>query len=350
MKHNIIKNKREYSLDLLRVISMLMIITLHYCTFGYKIIEAGSIGNNTPILWIIYAFCYGAVNLYVLISGYFLCESKFKWKKVIKLIVEVLFYSLIIGGIFYFFDLYKFESIKDYLNIFFPVLSKAYWFISIYLIMYIFSPYLNKLINSLKEKEYRTLIIIGVVFILLNNIIVGTNLIDGTHGYGILWFIYLYLVGAYIHKYGAPKINNWYYFILYVVFSFLTYFLRYIAINYLEVYKYFKDSTSYIYINNSFTVFAASVCLFIFFKNLKIKPIMPKIIGNISVATFGVYLIHDNTFIRSILYKDILKVYTFASTPFLEKSLAMIGSVLAVFTICTIIDLIRKFIFDKIGL
>lgn len=35
-----------------------------------------------------------AVNLFVLISGYFLIESEFKFKKVLKLIIQVYCYSI----------------------------------------------------------------------------------------------------------------------------------------------------------------------------------------------------------------------------------------------------------------
>ena len=117
-------NKRYYSLDILRIVSMIMIVILHYCTFGYQITKNDSVGNNAPLLWFIYGLCYVAVNLYVLISGYFLCESKFQWKKVLKLAVEVWFYSIIIGAIFFFMGLEDFTNLKTSLEIFFPILTK----------------------------------------------------------------------------------------------------------------------------------------------------------------------------------------------------------------------------------
>ena len=88
--------KRKTNIELLRIISMFMIVVYHYCCHGYLIREVGTAGYNTPILWLIYTFCYSAVNIYVLISGYFLCKSEFKWKKVLKIYIEVLFYSVII--------------------------------------------------------------------------------------------------------------------------------------------------------------------------------------------------------------------------------------------------------------
>ena len=166
------------------IINMIMIVTIHYCTFGYNILKNGSIGSNTPALWLIYAFCFGAVNLYVLLSGYFLCESKFKWKKLFRLWIEVIFYSILIFLILKWTGNLKELLPREKAKIFLPVIGKSYWFVSIYL----------------EKKEYQKLLIIGAVLIILNNIIPGTFIIDANYGYGIIWFVYLYLCGAYIRK------------------------------------------------------------------------------------------------------------------------------------------------------
>ena len=345
------ETKRNYNLDILRIISMLMIITLHYCNFGYHIYKTGTVGNKTPILWLIFAFSYVAVNLYVLISGYFLSESKFKWKKVFKLIIEVLFYSIIIGAVFMIFKWRTFTSFRDILKVFLPVLSGTYWFISTYLVMYILSPYLNRFIKTMKEKEYRDfLIICGIIFIICNNIIPGSNMIDSTRGYGILWFMYLYFVAAYIRKYDFPKIKNIYYLGIYVIAILITFGSRYLFMNYLSSIDIFKENQTLLYSYNSITMFIASVSLFLFFKNIKMKEILPKGINNVAVATFGVYLIHENFLVREVLYDKVLKVTYFATKPFYVKASVMIASILAVFCACAIIDMIRKKIFDLIGL
>mgnify|MGYP005768465625 CR=1 FL=1 len=67
-----------------------MILFLHYLDKGGLL----DIKNTSNTYHIIYYFietlCIVAVNCYILISGYFLIKSKFKWKKVLQLWLETL--------------------------------------------------------------------------------------------------------------------------------------------------------------------------------------------------------------------------------------------------------------------
>ena len=339
------KEKRNYGLDLLRIISMIMIVTIHYCTFGYNILKNGSIGSNTPALWLIYAFCFGAVNLYVLLSGYFLCESKFKWKKLFRLWIEVIFYSILIFLILKWTGNLKELLPREKAKIFLPVIGKSYWFVSIYFVMYIISPFLNILVKNLEKKEYQKLLIIGVVLIILNNIIPGTFIIDANYGYGIIWFVYLYLCGAYIRKNDVSIKHNYLLLLSYILFTLLTFGSRYFILKYCQNLELYKNEFNSFYNYNSITIFLASISLFIFFKNLKLKEIFPKLVSKISYSNFGVYLIHVNFILNPVLYEKILKVSYYASQRFIVKSGAMIISVIAVFSICIVIDIIRQLIF-----
>lgn len=74
------------------------------------------------------------------------------------------------------------------------------------------------------------------------------------------------------------------------------------------------------------------------FKNLNIK--QSKLINTIAASTFGVLLIHANSdTMRQFLWKDVLKNTSMYGTPYLF--LYAIGSVLGVYIICTIIDVLR---------
>ena len=92
---------RQSNMELLRVVAMLMIITLHYLDKGKVLPEFAAMSTtNHYIAWLLEAFCFVAVNIYVLISGYFLTTSKFTFKKLAVLWGRILFYSWVIGGIF----------------------------------------------------------------------------------------------------------------------------------------------------------------------------------------------------------------------------------------------------------
>ena len=87
------KKERNVGLDLLKNVSMFMIVLIHYLMYG-KFLDIQYNENYEFIMGVIRLFCIVAVNCYVLISGYFLVKSEFKIKKLIKLYGQVIFYSI----------------------------------------------------------------------------------------------------------------------------------------------------------------------------------------------------------------------------------------------------------------
>ncbi len=91
-------NKRLANFELLRIVAMLMIISLHYLVKGWAATPFPFVAKDDPVgtfAWLIEAFCIVAVNCYVLISGYFCVESVWKPGRVVSLLCQVLFYSLL---------------------------------------------------------------------------------------------------------------------------------------------------------------------------------------------------------------------------------------------------------------
>lgn len=82
-------NSRLSNIELVRIIAISMILLLHVVGHGYKA-EGWSVN-----------FAMIGVNLFVLISGYF--GINFKWKSVLNLIFTVYFYILIDFAIDYFY-------------------------------------------------------------------------------------------------------------------------------------------------------------------------------------------------------------------------------------------------------
>ena len=156
MQNDRVIKSRNVSLDLLRILSMLMIVVLHVNSHG------GVLNNvsyfNVTIARLFESFSLPAVNIFVLISGYFLVDSRFKLSKILKLVLQVWFYSWIICVILFITGWGSFAA-KDVISIAFPISYKEYWFITAYLLMYIMSPVLNILINSLSRNQHKFLMI-----------------------------------------------------------------------------------------------------------------------------------------------------------------------------------------------
>ena len=87
------EKKRNLNIEVLRVVSMFMVIVLHALGHG-GVLDYYQLGDSGYfIFWLIEAFCMVAVNCFVLITGYFGWKSNFKLSRVVKFYTEIfLFY------------------------------------------------------------------------------------------------------------------------------------------------------------------------------------------------------------------------------------------------------------------
>ena len=96
------KLQRDSSIELFRIITMLMIVAHHY------VVNSGVMGLIAgQKLWGANGFllCMGAwgkvgINCFVLITGYFMCEKSISLRKFLKLYLEIVFYALVLNAIF----------------------------------------------------------------------------------------------------------------------------------------------------------------------------------------------------------------------------------------------------------
>ena len=139
---------RNYGIDLLRIVSMLAVVTMHVLGHGGAISES-STPINTMIVNFLESLCSAAVNCFVLISG-FVCfrnENYYpKLRNLINLLIVVSFYSLIIASIMKIIypDQIGFSAL---LYSFLPVSNDKYWFFTAYFAMFILSPMINLFVH-----------------------------------------------------------------------------------------------------------------------------------------------------------------------------------------------------------
>lgn len=331
------KITRQSNFELLRIICMIFIVLHHVLYHGKALSTINVHSDSYYFISFLNSLSIVAVNCYVLISGYFGIKSNFKVRKVIQLYLQVLFYSIIITLLFLIFSDLTLSK-KLLVKMLFPVMTKSWWFITIYIILYILSPYLNKLLNSFSFIEYTKLIIILTFTFVIWPSIPNFSPIDTSNGYSLYNFITLYILGGYIRLYlNNLKISKNYYFTLYLIGSFLlTYHNVSHARNINENYG--------IYGYNYYIIFLNSLFLFMFFKEINFSN---NKINKISSLTLGVYLIHDNSLVRSILY-DYLNYYQhfYKDNFFLYTFLI----VLLIYITCSVIEFGRYYLFNFIPL
>ena len=198
------KSKRLANIELLRILAMLMVVMLHYLGKGGLLPSINLRMDMTGYAaWILETLSIVAVNVYVLISGYFLVESEFKPGKILKLILQVLFYTFLVTILAFSFGWVGKEELGFY-NMtvqVFPFQLEQYWFMTAYLVLYTLSPILAMGAKVLSQKNFKIVIVVLVLFMCVEkSILPVTSAFDG-RGYDALWLICLFFMLSKISLY-----------------------------------------------------------------------------------------------------------------------------------------------------
>ena len=331
-------NQRQSNLELFRIIVMLLIIAGHYVSNSGLAVASGPVRMNmmaprSQFLLQIGGWGKVGINCFVLITGYFMCQSHISPVKFIKLFSQVLFYNVLIGSIFMLTG-YEPFSIAKIIKMLLPIRILSDGFVSTFLVFYLCIPFLNVLIHHLNERQHIRLIVFCLLIYVLPATVPGFGI---TFNY-VSWFAVLYFIASFIRFYPKKFYKNQKLWTAAMIGSILASMLSITAfswistkINEFVTYQFLIDS-------NAILAVVTAVCSFMFFHNLPLGS--NRIINTISATTFGVLLIHANSdTMRNWLWKDVLdNVYAY-SQPWLY--LHVLLSVIGVFVICAGIDLLR---------
>lgn len=336
MSNNAYNLTRNSSLELFRILLMLMIIAHHYVV-NSGLTEVWSTNDETGNSLFLALFGWGGktgINCFILITGYFMCQKSFSWQKLLKLLFEVQFYATTIYLIFLISGRpFSWGELKD--MILYIPLGIGHGFVGSFIVLYLLIPFINRLLYAMSKREFQYLLalLIGVFSI------VGTFIPFGFYEY-IGWYVTIYFVGAYIRLHGLPMMQSRHRETVFLWTSLLAVNLSVVAIFYLTKMKGSKLEIGTLYYFFSDSNKLTSVALFLFFKDMKLPQI--SWVNKIATATFGVLLIHGNSnTMREWLWGDVLKNVSYIIQPLPHMVLHAIASVVAVYVVCVIIDLLR---------
>lgn len=317
---------RNSSIEVLRIISMIMIIIFHKRFYG----DAGgswAYSENFFTQFFYLLNCIGgfiADNLFILISGYFLIDtSRISIDRIIKVWGQVFFYSVILYLLASALGICDAFSLKTLITYCLPVTFNRYWFASCYLLLYVIHPFLNIFLRSLGRRTYLTLLsIIISIWCIMPSLTMHPY--ESNH---LIWFIVLYSVAGYIRLFGIRINLN---FSKCILIGVMLYIMSavFVTIAGPIAVRFIHDDVFYV---QNLAVFAPSV--FIFMAFVYLKPTYNRIVNIVASATFGVYLIH----IHPVFMVFFLRFF----------SLPPIILLVAVYIGCTVIELLRQFIIEK---
>lgn len=353
----IMRKERNIGIDLLRIVSMCMIIMIHMNGYGKasENIDAFSLRYFSAQMLSFLITC--SVNCYALISGFVNCaktEEKNRFHNFLRLWCRVLFYSVVI--MFIFKGLYPSEiTIRQMLEAFFPAMSMQYWYFTFYIPVWVLSPYLNALLWEKDIISMRKLI--ASLFILFTFIpwIFQTDWFGLNGGFSPFWLIILYLFGMWIRKELDCK-ESWFRHCKkrYLLLGVCVLIMIQMAIRFgLDRIGAMVDTENILMHDfSSYTspfVVAEAVMLTFLFARLKFSTDKTRtMIDKMSAASFGVYLIHDNQFIRDYIMMD--KLTGIGQLNSIFYLVAMVGGGIGIYVCCSMVELLRGWIFRKIGI
>lgn len=332
---------RNSNLELYRIIVMLIIVAHHYVVNSglLEIMNENPLSGNSIYFYLLGAWGKTGINCFILITGYFMCESSITVQKFLKLLLEVLFYKILIYLLFVISG-YEVFSYNGFLQLI-PARYIADGFVSCFLLFYLCIPFLNILINNLDKKKHGLLILLSLFIYTIHASLpyMGVNM-----NY-VSWFIVLYFISSYIRLYPSKHDSN---SLLWMVCTFSCIILSVysiIGIIWLNV-NYGKDIFPYRMLSDCNVILAllTAVSSFMWFKNINIS--QSKFINVVGGSTFGVLLIHANSdTMRKWLWYDLLdnvghyNDYYFWLRPII--------SVIFIFGTCIIIDRIRIILMER---
>ncbi|WP_295137965.1 acyltransferase family protein [uncultured Catenibacterium sp.] len=346
------ENKRNTGIELLKIVSMLMVVTLHVLLFGMNYYEAHILTPKGFITNMIEAICYCAVNIYAIITGYLMVNKNPKVYRIVDLWIQVVFYLIIstmLIKIYYPQDFTK----RLLFGTFFPIITNQFWYFTAYFIMFWCIPLYNWIINHLTIEQFRRMIMTTLsIFCIIGWFasIYGEQVFGLNNGYSFLWITVLYFTGAGIKLYGKElfyikKDISRNKVLLIGLLSGLSTFIAKILLVKMTTFLFGHEiyvDIFYLYVSP--TVLIESICFVFYFSKLNIRS--NTLISKISGATFGVYIIHLTPFFLNYCWKYLTP---YKNTPLVSYLLIILVSVILLFTLCTVVEIIRIYVFDKLG-
>lgn len=327
------KINRQSNFELLKVFSIIMVLILHYFNGGM----GGAMDNvskgspNYYFMHLLESISIIAVNCFVLVTGYFMAQKqRADLRKAIDLIVLTVFYGVVLYAVFVITRIVSGQSwfgIKAIAQAVIPFYD-AKWFVASYIAIYLLSPFINKGLNLLTKPQFKQyLIIVILLFSVIPTVFPIISYND--KGYGILSFVMLYSIGSYLKLHFSSTQNKWSYLFIYAGATTVTFLLGiYLG----------EGSVGWNY--NTIFNLASAVSLFLFFSKLKMNS---KLINYLATFTFPVYIIHTDVSLRDLIYHKILKCELYWTSNWFV--LHMLMSVAALFLICILLEIIRRWIF-----
>ena len=321
---------RESNFELLRIVSMLIILLHHSVVHSgilYKV-DADPYSINSFLLALISIGGKIGVNIFFMITGYFMVTQKVKISKILRFLLEIIFYKLI-GILIYSIPQGSF-SLPDLIRALLPIITDRGGFIDTWFFVFLIAPFTNTLCTNLSKRRFIALLGVLYFYFCINSL----NNSDYMSSY-FSWGITMYITGAFTRIH-SPQISSPLLISSLIIGTIWLWGTSLID----SIVPQLQGTRMFYYTHaNMLPYLLTSVSIFIIFK--RIPTFHNRFINTIAGGAFGVYLLHDVAgSCRQTIWIDWVPIAHYFTSPYLIPMIILYC--IAIYIAFASIDLIRS--------
>lgn len=322
--------ERKSGVEILRIVAMFIIVANHFSTHGAlrSVANAHVSFLNTLVAQILACGGKLGVDIFVLISAYFLCTKTVRVSSMVRLWIRCVVWGLILCGVAQLAGLHVGSRMLWMALL--PVSCQNYWFVTAYFVMLVLSPFLSVGLRGLGRKRHALLI--GVL-LFIYAVAPAVTLWSGTRplfGFSnVTWFVVLFVVGSYVrlHGHGIGISRRTLFWTLasallavlgWILLSHVFHGLRWNAVREMNCPVTLAIALSSLMIAVGAKV---GVCGWL---------------NRVAACMFGVYLIHDNPLMRGLIWNRLVHASSLVRQDLFPVT--ALAAILLVFLSCVFLD------------
>ena len=333
------EQRRAGNLECLRIACMLLILA-HHMVYHSSAMRTSVYGNRVLSLFL-FAGGQTGVNCFVLITGYFL--APFSARRLAATALQTLFYSVGIALLLQGTGLRPDVTGETLLDAALIVTRSPYWFVTMYLALTALLPALQPMVKRLPKRAHQWVLVLGTLYLCVIPT-VTLRRPSAQYFHLLLWFFYLYVLGAYFRKFPNRLTRC-----LPLQGALFAAMIAFMALSSLwgeghpELFQAVGSRQNFFADKNTIPQLLCSCALFLFFAGLRLPA--PRPLLALSRASFGVYLIHDHSLLRPLLWGSWLQIWYAAQRS--DYWVTALLTPVLLYLAFAAVDLLRRFLLER---